>query len=533
MVQASVAPAPQGVPHSLLLIGRNSILEPDRDRQRALEGEVVAMAGAPVGTTTDLQLCRTASELSRTLEGQFGLSASLGPVPLIGLRRTFQDSLHTTSFSLSLVLQARRVLDGLEVQEPRLRTDLALPRDSTDLDEFVQLHGDSWVRGVLMGAEVQGVFTLYAQSQQEADSLAQNVQAILPVQGISLAPDFGRKLSQISSSSDLNVNVKFQVLGVPQPVLSTPEQLLEFISTFGSLPIDRPVPLALDCRGYEEIGELRELFEPVVRNRQLFLGDPAQPSRLGLLRRQQCLQQIANQCRWVEDTYRLYGQTPDPSLPTHADRIQADLASIESLTAAFARSASTPLQEPTLTGLSLGSPRLSPRLIVGNRLGGDGGRSFAFSDRFKAIARRRRLAAVALNAGRLIDQIRLTYVQEPDPLSAGSLPRQWTEAHPAGSSGGDDRGSLELDLDNQEQIISLNANTGTGVDQLEFISSGGQRLSGGRPSNGGRASSWSAGPQQVLLGFQGSARTWLDALQPVIADFSDALHWEPLRREEL
>ncbi|MFN7899654.1 MAG: jacalin-like lectin [Synechococcaceae cyanobacterium] len=529
MVQASLTAAPAAMRETLLLQGRSSVLQPERDRQRALEGESVAMASAPVGTRTSVQICRTATELRRSLEGEFGLSASLGPLPLIGLRRTFQESLHTTSFSLSLVLRARRVLEGLEVQEPRLRADLVLPQTPEQLDKFVALHGDSWVRGVLRGAEVQGVFTLYAQSQQEAESLAQSLQAILPVQGVSLTPQFSQKLSQLSSSSGVNVNLNFQVLGVRQPPLSTPEQLLAFISGFGSLPIDQPVPLALDCRGYEEIAELLPLFDPVVRNRLLFLGDPARPSAAGLLQRQLCLREIANQCRWVEDTYKLYGQTPDPSLRTNADRVRADLATIESLTVAFTKSASTPLNDPDLSALSLGSPRLAPRLLDGERLGGDGGQPFEFTDRFKAIARRRRLAGVALNAGKLIDQIRLTYVQEPDALSATSLPRQWTEAH--GGTGGDDRGRLELDLANHEQILTLKANTGTGVDQLEFISSGGRRLSGGRPSNGGRASSWTPGPQQVLLGFQGRAKTWLDALQPVIADFSGALHWEPLRLE--
>jgi hypothetical protein len=45
------------------------------------------------------------------------------------------------------------------------------------------------------------------------------------------------------------------------------------------------------------------------------------------------------------------------------------------------------------------------------------------------------------------------------------------------------------------------------VDQLEVISSDGQRLAGERPSNGGRASSWRAGRQ-------------------------DMLRWEPVREEE-
>jgi hypothetical protein len=44
-------------------------------------------------------------------------------------------------------------------------------------------------------------------------------------------------------------------------------------------------------------------------------------------------------------------------------------------------------------------------------------------------------------------------------------------------------------------------------DQLEVISGDGQRLAGGRPSNGGRASYWRA-------------------------DRQDALRWEPVREEE-
>ena len=89
---------------------------------------------------------------------------------------------------------------------------------------------------------------------------------------------------------------------------------------------------------------------------------------------------------------------------------------------------------------------------------------------------------MGLNAERLIDRIRLTVRQESDPL-------------------GDDG------LANHEQITTLNANTGTGVDQLEVISSNGQRLAGGRPSSGGRASSWRA-------------------------DFQDALRWEPLQEKD-
>ena len=105
-----------------------------------------------------------------------------------------------------------------------------------------------------------------------------------------------------------------------------------------------------------------------------------------------------------------------------------------------------------------------PRILDGHRLGGEGGDPFAFSERSRAIQRRRRLWKVGLNAGRLIDRIRLTYRQESDPVGDDGLANEWTEAY--GGGGGD-----------------------------------GQRLAGGRPSNGGRASSWRAG-RQVVLGWE-------------------------------
>jgi hypothetical protein len=74
-----------------------------------------------------------------------------------------------------------------------------------------------------------------------------------------------------------------------------------------------------------------------------------------------------------------------------------------------------------------------------------------------------------MNARRLIDRIRLTYRQESDLV-------------------GDDRGTLELDFDNHERITTLNANTGTGVDQPDVISSDGQRIIGVCPFIGGPAS---------------------------------------------
>ena len=516
---------------STLLRGRNSVVKPELNRQVALAGDPLPSGSGPLTSDSAITVCRTASALSRSLHGEVGVSAGLAalPIPLLQFRREFQQSLHTTTFSVSVVVQARRIVESLEVVQPSLLPGVVLPGDTQQLDQFVALYGDSWISGVQLGAEVQGVYTLYAQSRQEADALAQRLDAIVPLSGVAITPAFAQQLRTLTSDLTQNISARVQVKGVPQPSLSSPEELLDLVSRFGSLPIAQPELLAVVTRGYEELPQLLPLFQPVVANRRLFCGNPATPSLPGLQHRKAQLEELSNQCRWVADTCRIYGQTPDPSLQTNRHLIKDDIAAIEALAAAYDRSASTPLQPPALTALRCGSPRLTPTVRPGLALGGQGGEPFAFRDRDQAIQRRRRLRRVGLRSGRLIDQIRLTYSQEADGLIAATKPQEWTEVH--GGTGGDDRGNLELG--DGTLITSINANTGTGVDELEFISSGGERLQGGRPSNGGRASSWTVGPQQVLLGFQGRAETWLDALQPLIADFSDALHWEEVDENDL
>ena len=118
----------------------------------------------------------------------------------------------------------------------------------------------------------------------------------------------------------------------------------------------------------------------------------------------------------------ILGQPPESTLQNQGRQVPANIAAIDELAEAFARSVSSPLQAPELPVLLQGSPRLVPR-------------------------------------------IRLTYRQESDPVGDDGLPNEWTEE--LGCGGGGDRGTLELDLDNHERITTLNADTGTGVDQLD------------------------------------------------------------------
>jgi hypothetical protein len=516
---------------SALRSGFNSLVSPFQTLDAAVEGTIAPSAFVPVGSTSELKLCRTASELTHTLQQQLGVSAELAalPIPLLRYRMEFQESLRTTVFSVSLVVKAQRVLQGFEVREPVLRLDPSSLRTKEALDEFVRRYGDCWVRRVHLGGEVLGVYTLYAQTREKSEELVQNISLSLPIEGVSVTPDLARILATLAQESSVNTTFQVKIFGThQQPALATPDDLIAYVTNFGSQPLDEPVVLHTDTAGYEDLPGMWDVFQPVVTNRKLFCAAG------GLLRKQQRLSELANQCHWVDKTLRLYGQASHPSLTKTTLAIEEAIAAINSFADSFRFSASTPLQPSSLPNLTFESPRLVPTLLTPLHLGGDDSRGdpFAFKDRARAIERRRRLARVVFNSGRLIDQIRFTYSQDPDVKSPEAPLQEWTEAHPGGIGRGKDSLPLELDLANGEQITTINANSGTGVDHLEFITNTQQRISGGRPSTGGRASRWSAGPQQVLLGFQGRAKTWLDSLDPVVADFSNALRWEPVNEDQ-
>jgi hypothetical protein len=471
-----------------------------------------------------VKLCRSASELSRTLQGGAALSAGLGPlpIPLFEARQQFLESLHTTVFSLSLVVQARRVVHALEVVDPRLRAEIPVPHDAASLDAFVARHGDSYVRSVRVGGEVQGVYTFYAQSRDLARQLEQSLSAFLPVGGLSLGPELNKNLAEVSREANVNHDFKVVVRGLSQPPTIGPDNLVSFAAGFGALELDQPKVLSLETRGYETLAELRTAFAPVAKNRALFLGDSF--GQEGLLRKQLRLQEIRNQSQWVNKTYALYGIDPDPSLASNLVQLNADLKTIDALKRQYNEVPSTPLSAPDLSSLTTGSPRLNVRVVEGELMGGDGGVPFKYEDRAHAVERRQRLVKVGLRAGGRVDQIRLSYKQSADLLveQDKELEVQF------GGRGGRDKGSIELAKG--VNIERIKAKTGTRIDQLWITSSDGQIIGGGG-DQGDDELDWTRPTNSVVLGFKGRSEAELDSLQAVIAEFGP-LRWEPVLEEE-
>lgn len=508
-----------------LLRGRNSVVRPQDSLGRALEATSVPASSAADASRVEVTLCRSASELATTL--QHGASLSLGggplPIPLLKARQQFFESLRTTVFSVSLVVQARRVLKALEVVDPGLMAGIELPADSAALDAFVARFGDSYVSSLRLGGEVQGVYTFFAQTREEARQVERAFGGAVAVSGLTLGPELQRKASEVTSSTGVNSGFRVAVRGlVSTPPLTTPEELEAFARDFGSLTLDRPEQLELETRGYETVPELRPVFAAVAENRTVFLGDSF--GEEGLLRKRLRLQEIRNQSQWVKETYALYGIDLDPSLATNRVQLNADLKAINALAQRYSEAPSTPVNAPDLSSLNTGSPRLNVRVVDGELMGGGGGVEFEYTDRAHAVDRRQRLVKVGLRAGGRVDQIKLSYQQ-----SAGLFPekeKDWDVQF--GGDGGSDKGSI--DLAEGVSIERIHAITGTRVDLLRLTTSDGQTIGGGGTA-GDRTLDWTRPTNSVVLGFRGRSKAELDALQAVIAEFGP-LRWEPVLEEE-
>lgn len=491
----------------------------------ALQGETVAIGGSE-GFQWSSDVCMSHRELQQTLQGGVGLGGGLSilPIPMIQAQKSFSNAIKSTVFSVSLVVQAKRLLGRFGVQHPvwdsRLRP---VPSNPEELDGFVAECGDSWVSAVSVGGSLQGVYTLYAQSQQQAREVGEKLNFMLAAGGISLGAFLSRSLQTLSEELKVNRSFRVAISGLAQPPSLTEADLESFASSFGSMSLDQPAILGIETAGYEQLSALRPTFAPVARNRNLLYGDGI---REGLLDKRQKLVALQRQCQWVADTYRLYGVAEDLSLAVHRDAITNDLDAIDALCSDYLATPSRPLAMPNLESLNQGSPNLQVTItegeVMGNQLG-SGGDPFAYPDRENAIRRRRRLVAVGLRCGSRVDQLRLHYQQEP----SGSPDADIIEKHgDRNDNNGNDKGKIELAEGGSIQRIEARTGVPSGrVDQLWLTASDGQRIGGGGNA-GNTPLDWRPAAGQVLLGFRGRSGSELDSLCAVIATFGP-LRWEP------
>ncbi len=494
-----------------LFRGRHSVADLGEPLEAAVGGTVLAAGG---GSTVGWQLCRSSEELVRSLHNDTSLGVGLGPLSLLGAKRSFRDSLKTTAFSLSLVVWARQVSAALEAGQTWALEGVAVPAGAAELEAFVALHGDGFVAAAEVGGECHGVFTFYAQSREQAGLVERQIGAELGLGGLSLNPGLLETVTTVARRAAVNLGFRMQVIGTRAQPPADAASLIPFAHDFARLPLDQPALIGVRTRGYETVPAIGAAFEAVAANRRLFSGDA---SGAGLLERREQVVGLIRQMDWVAETYRLYGVAPDPALAVRRAAAAADRRAIDACRAAYRDTAASPLEAPALPSLAAGSPELNVTLAEELPMGGNGGAPFAFPGRADAIRRRQRLVEVGLRTGSRVDQIRLRYAGEDDPLEP--------ELH--GGGGGGDRGLLQLP--EGVTIRRIEGLSGTRVDRLFLSSSDGQRIGGGGEA-GDRPVDWTVPADSVVLGFSGRSGRELDGLRAVVARFGPLI-WQPLEAD--
>lgn len=511
--------------------GVNRVLDPldgnsGPGPNRAVEGDEIA---AGLGGGSRISICRTASELAQAMQRQSGGSLTgLGFLPLLGGKMAFYRSLQTTVFSLSVVVQAWRVSSAARLSQPHLAAGVAPPRTAAELQAFVQLYGDSYISAVELGGECLGVFTFRSETREQAERVERALQVGGLVSGIQLGADLHQTLENVSRSSAISLDFRYQIWGCSNAPALQPDTLVPYALGFNAQPLDGPIALDLACAGYETVAEIGQDFRPVAENRERFTG------RTGLLRQRQRVQELINQIDSCQHTLTLYGFNPPEAEQLSRNRQQAvaDRTALEALVEGYRAEPSAGLTPPTLASLALGSPKIRARVSEAaeshiGRTGTTQGQPFTVPfERETALQNQVRLAGIGLEAGWRVDKLRLRY--------SSTL----TGAAPLEISHGGDRGINlgEISFGPGEGITGLYSEFGTNIDKLRLESDQGVLESSGDKGDKQHPLRWQPGPGEVVIGFSGRSDDdpagAIHALQAVVARV-DGIDWLPIDSVEL
>ncbi len=508
--------------------GVNRVL--DQLHEDSGPGPNVAVAGQPIagglGGETRCSVCRTASELAQAMQQRHGGALTgLGFLPLLGAKMAFYNSLQTTIYSLSVIVQAWRVTAAVRLSQPHLIPGVSGPRTEEELLKFVTVYGDSYLSSVDVGGECIGVFTFRSETREQAQRVEQALQVGGVINGIKLGADVHRTLESASRTSGITIDFRYKVWGCSDIPALQPDTLVPYALGFSGRSIDRPILLDLETEGYETIPEIGTSFLPVAVNRDLFTR------RDGLLRQRQRLLELLNQMDGTRDTLALYGVSlPDAGLlAASRQKALADLAALDALQNSYRAAPTLPLQMPELPSLALGTPRIrakvndEPATRIG-RMEGPKGQPFDFPfERATAVQNQVRLAGIGLEAGWRVDKLRLRYSSN----LAGESAKEVEVSH-----GGDRQTNLgDIGLGPGEGITGIYSEFGTNIDKLRLVTDQGVLDSFGDKGDKQHPVDWQPAPGQVVLGFKGRSDDdpsgAIYALQAVVARI-EGIDWQPI-----
>jgi hypothetical protein len=449
---------------------------------------------------SSLETIKDALNISGSIADNFGEGS-------VDAKTQFVQKLNLTTYSMAIVVYTNLITQSSACND----VVLTGKKPPTDLNEFFQAYGDSYVSELVLGAEYMCVYVFYCQS--EDDQL--KVSAAINAKGITdagqLSGDLQTTFQDINSSVSVRQDSQQLITGYTKLPLPDAAGVIQFALDFGSGSApDTPGVISYGTTGYEHVTGVTD-FTPISTNRALYLGGDDQPGLSGNL---ETLNLLQNQINWIEQVYQTYTYTGDADLPGKATQVKDDIINLSNLLTQIENDPTKTYQPGSYPSLEFGNPLLNFTLSQPQTWGGTGGLQ-PFQDITPAsIISQTTLKNLVIRGGGWINDLVCTYSTpgSNNPILAVD------HGQPNGGSL-----SVPLNFQDYEFITSIQGTYGSYVNQLNITTNKMQNLTfPPNPSEANNSIDFAVPAGSILVGFQGHCGSYLDQLQPILCTFSPA-----------
>ncbi len=519
--------------------GYNSFL--DQAELPALTGVTKKVSGPT--QLASVTICASFNEYLQSINVDSSVSyGSLGSSASAKL--SYAYDLNVTEQAVYFTVYASKTEATTQADSVSLLRGVAVPSTQAESEQFFTSYGDSWVDLVTTGAEYIATYTFYCQTVAES----QSVQTSLAAKNVTLSATMDGDLTEVSSETDVRVEISQFLRGVSLPMPSDPSDIWDFAtSTFMAATPDGATVIDYSVQPYEKVPALYP-FEPIASTRDLFSGTAASPN----VSEQLCqLQSLYGQVTDIQNVYGRYGYSGDSLLPQRAAQIAADLQDVTNLVNEMGTDPTQAYTAPEPESLTYGTPSLSYQLQYSDpSWGGTGGGPFndvvdglcpAFVESGWAIT------SITLAGNGWMNLIQVTYtaldgswvqIQHGDYQTAEVIKESRVISQPAGAAAQATQAtspagfsySSPLTLNPPGDVItSIWAMWGNYLNQLKIstTSSPNQLVWPPNPQEAVNTDTWGAADNRMLLAFRGRVGEYVDQLQLITLTFSPATWAQP------
>ncbi|KVG23013.1 hypothetical protein WK92_06040 [Burkholderia ubonensis] len=451
------------------------------------------------------QVAMDLDTLYQALDVSQSVSVGFGPIGGVDEKSEFVQRLSLTTYSVNIVVRATHVMGTNTATAFKLKSGINPPSGNTQLRDFFRSYGDAFVSSLTTGSEYYAVYTFYAQSKEEQESVSIELKHHGIFEFGSVDTDLQTKLNKVTTSTQVRLSFNQNVSGIANPKLPTTDDMIAYALAFPSLPIDAPAILAFAVTGYEHVPDMSS-FAPVAKNREFLIGPNGDS---GLSQYLVAETELLNQIAWLKKIYAFYQGFQDGKVDEVQHEAQADLDALNEQFMLYESDPTAALTKPALPSLDRGTPMLEYGTDQSPARGGNGGSPFNDVDINTYIQNQTYVSDVTLRTGSEVDALIVTYVATAKATS--------TKTYHGGGGG---KATQTLQIRQGQFIKGLSGRSGSRVDQLRITLDDGRSVGGG--GGGGSPFEWQVPPGSVVLGFAGRSGSRLDQVEAVYATLRSA-----------